>query len=290
MKKCCLYLLALLLLCLEGCAGQVHTPPIQATTKPVYDFTAALCRGTGLEVGLVVDENISCLHDYSLSTTQMRSIENAHVLVISGAGLEAFPAEVLERAASIVDASAQIPLLGCEEAHDHGHDDHSHEDDPHIWLDPENAMVMAENICAGLAAQYPAYADTFRANLENLLQKLADLQQYGEEMLQNLSCRALITFHDGFAYLADAFDLHILAAVEEESGSEASARELMELIAQVQLHELSAIFIETNGSPSAAGIIAAETGVQVYVLDMGMSGDYFDIMYKNINTLKEALG
>lgn len=292
MKKYCIFLLFLLLLCPLGCAQQDHTPPILATTKPIYDFSTALCRGTGLEVGLLIDENISCLHDYSLSTTQMRSIENAQVLVISGAGLEAFPAEVLGRAKSIIDASIQVPLLGCAEEHDHGHDDHghSHEFDAHIWLSPENAMIMAENTCAGLTQQYPEKANIFQENLQELLLKLKNLQQYGEENLQTLSCREIITFHDGFAYLAHAFDLHILAAVEEESGSEASAKELIDLVAEVRHHDLPAIFTETNGSPSAAGIIAAETDIQIYVLDMGMSGDYFDIMYGNINTLKEALG
>lgn len=293
MKKLCLLLLFALSVCLCGCGGQADPAPILATTKPVYAFTAALCRETGLEVALLIDENISCLHDYSLSTTQMRNIESARVVVISGAGLEAFPMEVLSRSAYLIDASENLLLLGCAEGHDHGHDDqgHSHEHDPHIWLSPENAMKMAENICAGLMKQYPAHGDIFQANLEQLLLRLGDLQRYGEEMLKDLSCRELMTFHDGFAYLAHAFDLDILAAVEEESGSEASARELIDLIEEVKHHHLPAIFNETNGSPSASGIIAAETGVRVYTLDMAMGqGDYFENMYRNINILKEALG
>ena len=291
MKKCYLLLCLSLLLCLWGCARQEENADIVATTRPVFDFATALCRGTELKVALLVEENISCLHDYSLSTTQMRSIENANVLVMSGAGLEAFPMEVLNRSGMVIDASGRVPLLHCEQEHEHGHEDHghNHEVDSHIWLAPKNAMIMAENICDGLAAAYPIHADTFQANLEELLQKLSALQQYGEAALQELSCREIITFHDGFGYLAQAFDLQILEAIEEESGSEASARELIELIEMLQHHQLPAIFTETNGSSSAAGIISKETGVSVYVLDMGMSRDYFDMMYHNINTLKEAL-
>ena len=82
----------------------------------------------------------------------------------------------------------------------------------------------------------------------------------------------------------------ILEAVEEESGSEASAKQLISLISLVRQHQLPAIFIETNGSVSSAGIVAAETGVPVYTLDMIMSGeDYFDAMYRNIDSLQEAL-
>ncbi len=116
------------------------------------------------------------------------------------------------------------------------------------------------------------------------------LQAYGDEKLSQLSCRKLITFHDGFSYLAESFDLTILMAVEEESGSEASAKQLISLITLVREHQLPAIFTETNGSVSAAGIISAETNVPIYTLDMGISGeDYFDMMYRNINTLREAL-
>ena len=58
----------------------------------------------------------------------------------------------------------------------------------------------------------------------------------------------------------------------------------------MQAHLLPAIFTERSGSVSAASIIARETGVKVYQLDMAMAGDdYFAAMYHNIDTLKEAL-
>ena len=77
---------------------------------------------------------------------------------------------------------------------------------------------------------------------------------------------------------------------ESESGSEASASELKSLITTVREHDLPAIFTEANGSVSAAGIISAETGAKIFALDMAMAGDsYFDAMYHNIDTLKEAL-
>ena len=147
-----------------------------------------------------------------------------------------------------------------------------------------------QNICAGLTAQFPQHSGTFAANLELLLADLDALQAYGEAQLADLSCREIITFHAGSGYLADSFGLTILEAVEEESGSEASAAELKELITLVQGNNLPAIFTETNGSTSAADVISAETGVNIYSLDMAMSGDsYFEAIYHNIDTLKEAL-
>lgn len=299
MKKLfCFLLAAALLAALVGCQADVPCP-IAATTAPVWEFTTRLCQGTPLTVSRLVNQSVSCLHDYSLSVQQMKRTEQAQLVILSGAGLEEFMDDILQGKA-VVDASVGISLLTGESGHDHHHEegsheehhdhDHHHDQDPHIWLSPANAAIMAQNICDGLTAQYPQYEETFRENLSLLQQDLENLLFYGSYALSDLSCRELITFHDGFAYLAQAFDLEIIRAIEEESGSEASARELMELIEEVERHQLPAVFTEVNGSPAAAGVICAETGVSSWALDMAM-GDrsYFDAMYYNIDTLKEAL-
>jgi ABC-type Zn uptake system ZnuABC Zn-binding protein ZnuA len=273
------------------CSCTVQTEPAQiaATSLPVYEFATALCQGTDVTVTQLVTEPVSCLHDYTLNVRQVKALEAAELIILSGAGLEDFLEDALPADRQVIDSSAGIHLLGCDH-HDHGHD-HDHHVDPHIWLSPVNAKIMAENICGGLKKTYPQYQSQLDANLTVLLKKLDALQEYGEQALSQLSCRELITFHDGFAYLAQSFDLTILAAVEEESGREVSARELTELIHTVTAHQLPAIFTEINGSQSAAGIIGKKTGVKLYTLDMAMSGDsYFDAMYRNIDTLKEALG
>ena len=292
MKKW-IVLLGLLCILLPGCAYAEPPAQIAATTLPVYEFTNHLCQGTELRVTRLVTEAVSCLHDYSLSVPQVKAAEAAETVVISGAGLEEFMEGILEDDKTI-DSSAGIRLLSCEHAHEHerehGHE-HHHEEDSHIWLSVENAKIMAKNICVGLSRRYPQYVDIFADNLATLTEELNILQAYANRQLSQLSCREMITFHDGFAYFADGTGLTILEAIEEESGSEASASELTALIQTVREHSLPAIFTERNGSPSAAGIIAAETGVKVYSLDMAMSGSsYFDAMYHNIDTIKEAFG
>ena len=285
---CILNILLLLLLC--GCAPSQPRAQIAATTLPVYEFTARLCEGTGISVTRLVTESVSCLHDYSLSVRQVKAVEAAELVVISGAGLEEFLHDLLHGATAI-DASEGLALLGCNEAHDHDHGhEHHHDEDPHLWLSPTYAKAMAENICKGLKAQYPTHSNTFAQNLAVLLSDLDALQSYGENQLADLSSRELITFHDGFSYLAQAFDLQILAAVEEESGAETSAKELIRLIELVQQHDLGAIFTEQNGSTASAAIISRETGARTFTLDMAISGnDYFAAMYHNIQTIREAL-
>lgn len=294
MKKLVL-LFILVAALLAGCGAKEPQAQIAATTLPVYELTSHLCDGTTLTVTQLVTEAVSCLHDYSLNVRQVRAAEAAELIIVSGAGLEDFMEDLLHDKA-VVDSSIGISLIegGHEHSHEHeeeSHEGHHHDIDPHIWLSPENAMIMAENICAGLSTQYPEYTETFEQNLVGLIADLTALQTYGEAQLAALSYRELITFHDGFAYLADSFGLTILEAVEEESGSEASAAELIHLITEVRHHDLPAVFTEELGSVSAARIIAAETGAEVYTLDMAMHGTgYFDAMYRNIDTLKGALG
>ncbi len=286
MKKIHLIPVLALLLILCGCTNEKHAQVV-ATTKPVYEFTGYICRNTDIAVQLLVTEEVSCLHDYSLQVSQMRAIENAEMIVINGAGLEAFLDDVLPANAAQVNCAEDI-TLSCPTEHDH--DDHKHDEDPHFWLDVTSAKIMARNICSGLSEKYPQWKDTFCQNEAQLLAELDALYKYGCQELSQINSREMITFHDGFSYFAQSFDLTILAAVEEESGSEASAAELIQLINIVKDHKLPAIFTETSGSTSAAQIIANETGASIYTLDMGMSDKgYFDTMYHNINTVKEAL-
>ena len=287
-------ILALLTL-LSGCAP---TPPadIAATTLPVYEFTQRITAGSGLTVARLITEEVSCLHDYTLTVGQMKAIEGADVVVLSGAGLEEFLGDALDSARSVIDSAENIPLL--EGGHHHHHeeeapeeeDHHDHERDPHLWLSPAHAAQQAQNICAGLSGEYPEFSELFEQNLALLLADLQKLEDYGKQQLSDLRSHEILTFHDGFAYLADAFGIEIVEAIEEESGAEASAKELIHLIEEVRHHGISAIFVETNGSGSAASIIAAETDAALGTLSMAMSGDgYFSAMYENIDALKEAL-
>ncbi len=286
MKKWFIMLLLLIIL-LTGCKQQ-NSAGLTATTLPVWEFTSALCEGSGISVSRIVTEDVSCLHDYTLQVTQMQAVEEAEAVICNGLGLETFLDDILSSADLIIDASQGI-TPHCGEGH--SHDEHPHQEDPHIWLSPENAKKMCKNICTDLCVLYPKHSALFQENLAGLLEKLNALQVYGQTELKTLSCRDLVTFHDGFSYFAESFNLEIAKAVEEESGSEASAQELIEIINIVNTNHLPAIFTEVNGSTAAAKIIEQETGVKVFSLDMAMAGDsYFDAMYYNIDTIKEALG
>ena len=285
-----LFLIICILSSLCACSKNGTSAQIVATTKPVYAFTEYLCRGTNISVACLMEQNVSCLHEYTLQVNQIRMLEDAQIIIVSGAGLDSAFLEYIQPVQEVIDCSESVVLLCTDETHAHSHD-HNHEHDPHIWLSPKNAIIMADNISTQLTQIYPQYKDLFHANLTSLVKKLNDLQQYGNDALSTLECRDIITFHDGFSYLADDFNLNIIASIEEESGSEASAAKIIELTSLVESHNLPAIFTERAGSAASASIISSETGVAVYNLDLAMANaDYFAAMYHNINTLREALG
>ena len=278
-----LLLAALLVLALPGCAKKPSAEAAQtdllATTQPIYQLACALTDGTGLTVSLLISEPVSCLHDYTLTVSQMEKIESAKLVLESGLGLEDFMEDALAGKTRI-DISSGLSALDGEDGAD-----------PHWWLDPTRFREAAKLAAQELGAQYPEFADQLSENLAAFDEKLSELQSYGTEALKTLSCRELVTFHDGFSYFADSFGLTIAAAMEVESGSEPSAKELEAIIAIVEENGIPAVFTETNGETGTAQVVSGETGCKVYPLDMAISSaDYFEAMYKNIDTVKEALG
>ena len=296
-----LALALLLALVLTGCA---QVPPlwtracVAATTLSRLAVYLRCDGGTGLRVERVISEPVSCVHDYALSVEQMKILSRSRAVVISGLGLEDFMADVLPDGERCIDASAGIETLSAE-AHDHDHDhdhdghghDHEHgEADPHLWLDPARAGQMVRNIAAGLSGLYPAYAETFSRNAEAYCAELDKLLEDGRAALSGLSCRELVTFHDGFGYFADAFGLDIAAAMEVEAGSEPPARELEEIVGLLRERDIPAVFCEASGDDAVARLVANETGAGVFVLDLGMGArDYFETLRHDLETVKEAL-
>ena len=283
MKRRILAMILTALCLLSGCAGKQRAAraDILATTAPVAQMVSAIVEGSGLTVATLISEPVSCLHDYSLSVAQMETVEQAKLVVLSGAGLEEFMGDALAGCETVVDASEGVALLPGEEG----------ESDPHIWLSPENMIAMTQNVEAALAEAYPAQKALFARNAETWIAELRTLQAYGEEQLAALGCRELVTFHDGFAYCARAFDLELAAAMEIEAGSEPSAQELEEIIRLLETRRIPAVFTETNGTADAAELVSKETGCAVYKLDTAIgTADYLAAMYQNIDTIKEALG
>ena len=285
MKKRLLSLL-LALFVLTGCSpaapadsGEEDAVTIVATTYPVYLFAVAVADGVeGIRVERLDTGSTSCLHDYTLSVNDMKKIEGADVIAISGAGLEEFMEDALAASgALVIDCSEGVELLENlshhHDEHDHSHDGHDHGHfDPHYWMAPGNGIIMAENLAAGLSEVYVSERTRFEMNADEIGERLPRGEYDCHRLLDGLGSPELITFHDGFQYFAHAFELELLESIEEEAGSEASAKEIVEITALVKEHRIPGIFTEVNGSDATASAVARETGCRVAQLSMLMDG------------------
>lgn len=305
-------LAAMLLACallLAGCSagqgsGDEEQPrlTVLATTYPVYLFASAVTEGVeGIRVERLSTGQVSCLHDYTLSVDDMKKIERADVIAMNGAELEEFMEDALAASdAAVIDCSQGVELLENLEHHHEGedHDDHDGHDhghwDPHYWMDPQRAAQMVGNLVRGLTDADSDNGDTYRDNGQKAFlmlnvwdEAIRDLLN-GEEMPE---ITGLITFHDGFQYFAQTYGLPLLAAIEEEAGSEASAKEINEITALVKEKNIPVIFTEVNGSDATAKAIARETGCAVAQLSMCMDGsdgalsNYYDALMGNVTAI-----
>ena len=290
MKKSILIVLLSALLTLPACApaGEAGARlTVVCTTYPIYLFASSLTEGVeGVAVERLDTGSTSCLHDYTLSMADMKKLERADVIALNGAGLEEFLEDALATSdAAVIDCSMGVELLenlshhhdeDGEDGHDHGHWD------PHYWMDPANARIMAGNVLAGLRAADPDHTEEYTANARRadgvLLSCETSLQNLMMEFRPRMGERpGLITFHDGFQYFARACGVPLLAAIEEEAGSEASAHEIVEITELVKEYGIQVIFTEVNGSDATANAIRRETGCRVDRLTMLMDGPDSDL-------------
>ena len=285
-KRICIAIVLALALALPGCgrrgdsAQEKEGMTVLASTYPVYLLASALTQGVdGVTVERLNTGAVSCLHDYTLSVGDMKLIEGADVIAINGVGLEDFMDDALAAArGTVIDCSEGVELLESL-GHTHGEGDeedaHSGHYDPHIWMDPENGVIMVQNLEKGLSQADP---DNQSAYEENVLKATTLLSSWDSSLRSLLNwdegpeIAGLITVHDGFQYFARAFELPLLTAIEEEEGSEASAQVINETVALVKENHIPVIFTEVNGSDATAQAIARETGCTVAQLTMLMDG------------------
>ena len=281
MKKSFLLVILAFLLALPGCApeGEEARLTVACTTYPIYLFASYITQGVdGVAVERLDTGSVSCLHDYTLSMADMKKLEKAGVIAINGAGLEDFLEDALATSdAAVIDCSQGVELLESL-THDHDEDGHDHGHwDPHYWLDPANARIMVDNLRDGFAQIDPDHAAEYGKNAWRSDAALRSYQEIIQDVWDEYSPQLgerpkLITFHDGFQYFAKAFDMELLASIEEEAGSEASAREIVEITQLVREYNIPVIFTEANGSDATANAIARETGCRVAQLTMLMDG------------------
>lgn len=286
MKAVIRVIVVLLSLCMLA-APAFAAEPLHVTASFYPLYIAALNVTDGVDtiaLSTMAQITAGCLHDYQLTTTDRRVLADSDIIILNGAGMEAFLDMLLPTlSADVIDAGAGIPLLG-------GH----HDQNGHIWVSLPGMMRQVQSIAAGLSEIDPDNTAAYQKNAAAYMEKLEALYLEMQETLAPFAGAPIVTFHEAFDYFARDFDLRIVATVQNDHGSAPSARDLAILADTIAEEGVRALFAEPGYEDTSVDTLSRETGLPVFLLDPATSGDlskdaYLETMRRNMNTLAEAL-
>ena len=262
---------------------------ITASFYPVY-IAALNVAGDidGVEVRNLTQPQTGCLHDYQLTTEDMKAMADSDVLLINGGGIESFVSKVAKTypKLSIINLSASFAEFPeeDEEEEDHDHEDSAHEDadhedadhdhdhdhgeqNSHFWMDIELYRKEVESMEEGLSIRDPVHADQYKKNAEAYLKKLESLQSEEAELKAALSGKKVVVFHEAFLYLAEDLDMQITMTMDLDEERQVSAGEVRQVLDALALSDDKIIFAERTYGEEMGDRMTEEASATVIYLD-----------------------
>jgi ABC-type Zn uptake system ZnuABC Zn-binding protein ZnuA len=244
---------------------------VVATTSILGDVVRAVV-GEAANVTVLMERGRNP-HSYEPTPSALRTVERAHLVFTNGLGLEENLLDDVESIATgyVVPASAGVEPL---EAEHEDEEDHHHEaGDPHVWMDPTNAIVWVRNIIHALREADPANAETYEANGEAYIHELEEIDAWIREQVASIPAarRKLVVDHKLFGYFAAQYDFRTIGAVVPATTdtAEPSARDIARLVETIRDEEVRAIFVGRTASRSLeqlARTVADEVGRDVVII------------------------
>lgn len=278
---------------------------VVATLFPQYDFAREIA-GAHADVSLLLPPGTEG-HTYEPTPSDIVKIDGADIFLYTGKFMEPWAERLLSSEgkgkSAAVDVSSGIELSSIDDDHDHdghGQEGHSHPFDPHIWTDPLNAAVMADNILAALCSADPTHKEYYEKNAAELKKKLFALDADFKSIVSDGARREIIFGgSNAFHYFAKRYGIKIRAAHDTCSAeADPSAKRVSELISAIRTEHIPVIFYEELTMPKVARLMSKESGAAVRPFhschNVSRSGiesgaTYISLMKENAESLKEAL-
>lgn len=227
-------------------------------------------------------------HDVELSTREIDTIDGADVAVVMGDDFQ--PA--VEQAAQRRNGPTLVVL---EEL-----SGRTRKGDPHVWLDPVRMIDIVDAVARILAETDEANAGDYRDNAARYVAELETLNGEFRAGLANCERRLIVTSHDAFGYLADAYDLDQQGVNGIDPNAEPNPKRLGQLADLARDEGVTTIFTEELISPRVARTVAREAGglridslspLEGLTARQAKRGDdYLSVMRTNLTKLRRALG
>jgi ABC-type Zn uptake system ZnuABC Zn-binding protein ZnuA len=278
-------------------------PPIQVVvTLPVLKDFVEQVGGDHVLVHSMLT-GLESEHTYTPRPSDIRVIQKAKLFVSIGLGLDGWIEPLIKNADADlyrVVASESVPLIPYHNSSGRVDVRAAHLGDPHIWLDPRNAMIMIHSITEGLVQIDPSHHKTYRQNEAKFIGQLEQRTLALKVTISALpnQARKIITHHQGWSYFARQFGFEIageiLTHVETEGGADPSAKRMGELVRLMRRKKVGVIVSEPQYNPKMPETLAEETGARLVFLSLmpGTSSKtetYLALIRYNVETLVRAL-
>lgn len=256
-------------------------------------------------------------HTFEASPSDSRALAEADLVFENGVGFEPWLDDAYSTSGSearrVVVSGDIEPIEGGEHGHEHeeenedgheaGHEEEHGELDPHVWHDPENAVVMVEAVRDALVKADPGNAGDYRRNAREYIAEIEKLDSEIEGRVDRVpeENRKLVTSHDTFGYFAERYGFEEVGAAIPSlttESSDPSAGETAKLAEEMREENVRAVFPEQLGSDSQileriASEADAELAPPLYTDALGEPGNegdtYLSMMRYNARTVTEAL-
>lgn len=234
-------------------------------------------------------ENLSepqtgCLHDYQLTTEDMKLLSKADLFIVNGGGIETFLTDVASNypELDIIEACQNVPLL-----------EDGDEENAHAWMSISDYRIQLATIESALEQADPEHADAYHENAKAYDEKLAALQDEQDEIRQAAKGQNVIIFHEAYDYVAEDYGLNVSYVLDLDEERQVSAGEVADVLNQIQKDNVSYIFAEELYGSDMGKTVESESNVKVIYLDACNRGDYskdsyLTAMQSNIDKLREA--
>ena len=165
-------------------------------------------------------------HNYSMTPSKRRALEDADVIFWVGPEMETFLSRLLtgsefgERSVALMEPDDDHSSN--DKSHEENHEEQSHEEqshehehdhgdgeDPHIWVDPQMAVTMAESIRDTLAGLDGADKPALDRNLERFRAAIAQKEAHIRKQLEPLQDVSLFAYHSAFTRFAKHYNLKV---------------------------------------------------------------------------------
>lgn len=239
-------------------------------------------------------------HTHKVTNDDLVMLDNADLIFYSGLHLEGKMTDTLERLAKKKPVFAVAESLDAKKLL---RDEHDHPD-PHVWFDVALWSEVAQIIGDALAKYDPTHAETYKKNTTAYRAELSKLHDETKTQLAAIprEQRVLITSHDAFRYFGRAYEIEVRGVQGISTETEASLREVNQLVDFIVKRKVKAVFVETSvnqrnmeslrqGCKSRGNEVAL--GGELFSDAMGKTGEptgtYVGMIRHNVDTIVKAL-